>query len=181
VCRESEGSFAHLGPMPPLPDVRIGDLKPVRNVGFGHTYGGVVRYSGKTQPPQKDRSNQGTPLRINRTTHEQGMGVHAPCELMYAIEPDYKRFVALAGADENLVTLNNGSNLARYPSVVFKVFIDGREVAASPVMRILSPAWRFDVPIPPGSRTLHLIATDAGDGSREDLADWVHAGFVTQP
>jgi hypothetical protein len=181
VCRESEGSFARLGPMPPLPDVRIGDLKPVRNVGFGHTYGGVVRYSGKTQPPQKDRSNQGTPLRINRTTHEQGMGVHAPCELMYAIEPDYKRFVALAGADENLVTLNNGSNLARYPSVVFKVFIDGREVAASPVMRILSPAWRFDVPIPPGSRTLHLIATDAGDGSREDFADWVNAGFVTQP
>ena len=36
-------------PVPPRPDVRIGDLQPVRSVGFGHTYGGVVRYSGNTQ------------------------------------------------------------------------------------------------------------------------------------
>ncbi|MEO6035193.1 MAG: chitobiase/beta-hexosaminidase C-terminal domain-containing protein [Verrucomicrobiota bacterium] len=44
VCLESEGSFARMVPMPPLPDVYIGDLKPIRNVGFGHRYGGVVRY-----------------------------------------------------------------------------------------------------------------------------------------
>lgn len=56
VCAESEGSFARLGPVPSAPDVAIGDLKPVRSVGFGHSYGGEVRYSGNTQPPQKDRS-----------------------------------------------------------------------------------------------------------------------------
>jgi hypothetical protein len=64
---------------------------------------------------------------------------------------------------------------------VFKVFIDGREAAASPVMRVLSPAWFFDVPIPEGARLISLVATDAGDGSREDLADWVDAGFVVGP
>lgn len=98
-------------------------LDPVRSVGFGHTYGDNVRYSGHTQPPQKDKSNLGQALKINRTTYPVGMGVHAPCALMYQIKPDYKRFVALAGADENLVSISNGSNLAKYPSVVFKVFI----------------------------------------------------------
>lgn len=178
VCAESEGSFAKLGPVPPAPDVAIGDLKPVRSVGFGHSYGGTVRYSGNTQPPQKDRSNLGQELRIDRAVHTQGLGVHAPCALGYEVRPDYARFVALAGADENLVRISNGSNLAKHPTVVFKVFIDGREMAASPVMRVLSPAWRFDVAIPEGSRAIQLVAMDAGDGSREDFADWVRAGFV---
>jgi hypothetical protein len=64
--------------------------------------------------------------------------------------------------------------------VVFKVFIDGQETAASPVMRILSLAWRFDVPIPQGARFISLAVMDAGDGARQDFADWANAGFVTK-
>jgi hypothetical protein len=108
------------------------------------------------------------------------MGVHAPCELVYELKPEYKRFVALAGADENLIGISNGSNLAKYPSVVFKVFIDGQEAGASPVMRVLSLAWRFDLPIPEGAKSISLVVMDAGDGSREDFADWANAGFVTK-
>jgi hypothetical protein len=62
--------------------------------------------------------------------------------------------------------------------VVFKVFVDGREVASSPVMRISEQPWRFDVKLPPGAERISLCATDAGDGNREDLANWVDAGFV---
>lgn len=178
VCLESQGSFVQMSPTPPFPDVYIGDVKPIRSVGFGHTYGGNVRYSGNTRRPQIDKSNLGQNLRINRQVFQHGMGVHAPCELVYEIKPDYKRFVALAGVDENLISISNGSNLAKYPSVVFKVFIDGKEAAASPVMRILSPAWRFDVEIPDGAKTVSLVAMDAGDGSREDFADWTNAGFI---
>lgn len=178
VCLESEGSFARMIPLPPLPDVYLGDLKPIRNVGFGHTYSGVVRYSGQTQPPQKDKSNLGQELRVNRKVYAHGMGVHAPCALGYEVKPEYQRFVGLAGADENLVRISHGSNLAKYPSVVFKVFIDGREAASSPVMRVVEQAWRFDVPIPAGARFISLAVTDAGDGSREDFADWADAGFV---
>jgi hypothetical protein len=76
------------------------------------------------------------------------------------------------------VDISNGSNLARYPSIVFKVFIDGREAAASPVMRVQSMAWRFDVEIPEGAKLISLAAMDAGDGSREDFADWADAGFL---
>lgn len=178
--RESEGVFARLVPNPPSPDVWIGDLPAVRSVGFGHTYGGQVRYSGNTGPPAKDHSNLGQEIRVNRTVYTKGMGVHAPCELVYELKPDYERFVGLAGADENLVRVSNGSNLARYPSVVFRVFLDGQLTATSPVMRVLSPAWRFNIPIPPGSKRISLVAMDAGDGSREDFADWANAGFVTR-
>ena len=180
VCLESEGSFARMAALPPTPDVHLGDLKPIRSVGFGHTYGGTVRYSGQTRPPQKDKSNLGEELRVNRKVYSRGLGVHAPCELGYEVKPEYKRFVGLAGADENLVRLSNGSNLAKYPSVVFKVFIDGKEAAASPVMRVLSLAWRFDVPIPQGAKLINLVAMDAGDGSREDFADWADAGFIVK-
>ncbi len=180
VCVESEGYFARMSALPPLPDIFLGDLSPIRNVGFGHTYGGAVRYSGNTRPPQKDKSNLGQDLKIARSVHQHGLGVHAPCELVYAIKPEYRRFVALAGADENIVGMSNGSNLAKYPSIVFKVFIDGKQAAASPVMRVLSPAWRFDVEIPAGARMISVVAMDAGDGSREDFADWADAGFILQ-
>lgn len=180
VCTESEGSFARLLPTPPRPDILLGDLKPTRSVGFGHTYSGTVRYSGQTQAPQKDKSNLGQELRINRQVYAQGLGMHAPCALMYDLKPEYERFVGLAGADENLVRISNGSNLAMYPSVVFKVFIDGKEAATSPVMRVLFPAWRFDVPIPAGAKQISLAVMDAGDGSREDFADWADAGFVVR-
>ncbi len=66
-----------------------------------------------------------------------------------------------------------------YPSVVF-IFLDGKEASASPVMRIAVESWRFDVKIPPGTRRISLVATDAGDGNKEDLANWVNAGFVVK-
>jgi hypothetical protein len=181
VCLESEGTFVRMKPLPPVPDVHIGDLTPVRSVGFGHTYAGVVRYSGNTRPPQKDKSNLGHELKVNRQVYGRGMGVHAPCELVYELKPGYHRFVALAGVDEHLAGVSHGSNLAKYPTVIFKVFIDGKEAAASPVMRILSPAWRFDVPISAGTKRISLVAMDAGDGSREDFADWANAGFTINP
>lgn len=179
ICRESDGMFVRMIPEPRAPDVLIGDLVPVRNVGFGHTYSGDVRYSGNTQAPQKDRSNLGLPLKINRQVYSLGLGVHAPCALEYELKPDYRRFVALAGVDENILAISNGSNLAMHPSVVFKVLVDGREIATSPVMRIQFPAWRFDVAIPEGGKRIRLVATDGGNGSREDFANWVNAGFVT--
>ncbi|HAV60760.1 MAG TPA: hypothetical protein DCY13_00145, partial [Verrucomicrobiales bacterium] len=102
VGRESVGQFVRLNPVPPRPDVYLGGLQPVRSVGFGHTYAGVVRHAGNTRPPQVDRSNLGHPLKINRQTYERGLGVHAPSALTYELQPEYQRFVGLAGADEQL-------------------------------------------------------------------------------
>ena len=182
VSLESEGEFDRLPDLPRAPDVHLADLTPIRAFGPGHTYGSQVRFSAHSSPPQKDRSNEGAPLQLRGVTYPRGMGVHAPCQLMYQLDPEDSRFVALAGADEHLLETANGSNLARYPSVVFKVFIDGRQAASSPVMRISSLPWRFDVPIPRGAQLISLVVTDAGDGNREDRANWVNAGFVrSQP
>ena len=135
-------------------------------LGLATAPAGSFRYSGDTKRPQKDKSNLGQDLKINRMVYQHGMGMHAPCELIYAVQPEYQRFVALAGADENLISISNGSNLAKYPSVVFKVFIDGKQAAASPVMRIQSLAWRFDVEIPEGAK---MISLDR-DGCRRRVA-----------
>ena len=140
----------------------------------------MFRFSAHSQPPQPDRSNEGKPLRLRGKDYARGMGVHAPNQLVYDLDPRYERFVALAGVDERILEVSNGSNLARYPSVVFKVFVDGRELAASPVMRIAEQPWRFHLSLPRGARRISLVATDAGDGNREDLANWVDAGFVLQ-
>jgi len=45
-------------------------------------------------------------------------------------------------------------------------------------MRISSGPWRFDVKIPPGSRQINLVATDAGNRCAYDLGNWARAGFV---
>lgn len=179
VCLPSEGLFARLDATPPPPEIYLSDLQPLRVAGPGHSPSSTDhRFSPVSSPPQKDRSNRGETLRLRGVTYRKGMGVHAPNQLVYELKPEYERFVARAGVDEHILDVNNGSNLAKYPSVVFLVIVDGRTVAASPVMRISEEPWRFNVPIPRGSHRLSLVATDGGDGNREDLANWVDAGFL---
>ena len=178
VCLESEGAFHKLIAMPPQPDVHLSDLPPLRVVGPGHTYGTNVRFAAHSSPPQRDKSNEGQPLQLRGEKYSKGMGVHAINQMIFPLKPEYKRFVALVGVDEHILVTSNGSNLAMHPSVVFKVFIDGKEAATSPMMRIAFEPWRFDVKIPPDSKIISLSTMDGGDGSREDLANWVNCGFV---
>lgn len=174
--------FVRLPPMPPKPNVPLNELKPDWAAGPGHGHYSSrrdeYRYEREARPPQINQSNFGTPLLIRGTQYEKGLGVRAPSQMIYPLKPEYDRFVALAGIDDHLLKSEHGTNLARLPSVVFKVFIDGKLSAESPRMRISEGPWRFDVPIPAGSRQISLATTDAGDGNREDVADWVDAGFV---
>jgi hypothetical protein len=178
VCIDSEGVFHKLIAMPPKPDIALSDLTPLRVAGPGHTYGGSARFAAHAAPPQKDKSNEGRALVLRGVKYDKGMGVHATNQMIFELKPEYDRFVALVGVDEQLLAASNGSNLAMHPSVVFKVFIDGKEAAASPVMRISFEPWRFDVRVPPGSKIISLATTDAGNGSKEDRANWVNVGFV---
>jgi hypothetical protein len=176
----SESYAAKLPPKPPAPDVWLGDLKPWRAVGLGHSPSfDDHRLSPGVNPPQVNRSNEGKPLKLRGTVYERGLGVHAPNEVIYEIQPGWDRFVALAGVDEHLLDINNGSNLAKHPSVVYHVFVDGKLAAESPMMRITSEPWRFDIKLPAGARRISLAVTDGGDGFQNDLANWVNAGFVT--
>ena len=81
-----------------------------------------VEVSQERNPRQSDRRE-----RVELTIRSRGPVIRAE-----AAADD--RFVALAGDDEQILSINNGSNLARYPSVIFKIFIDGKLMAESPMM-----------------------------------------------
>ena len=165
-------------PEPPMPDVHISDLEPVQCTMAGG-WKWLARWnSNANPPPQKDLSYAKTPLQLRGQKFDKGMGVHAACQLVYAIEPEYTAFVAQAGVEESMLAQDNGREIASYPSVVFKVFLDGELRAESPIMRISQPPWHFHVPIAKGAKRISLVVTDAGDGNREDRANWVNAGFV---
>ncbi len=177
----SESFAVKLGPIPPTPDIFLGTLKPWRAVGMGHSPSmNDHRYSPGVQSAQVDKSNEGYPLKIRGQTYTHGVGVHAPNQLVYELKPEWNFFVARAGVDEHVLAVNSGSNLAMHPSVIFRVFIDGKFAAESPMMRIAFEPWRFNIPIPQGSKRISLAATDGGDGHYMDLANWVDAGFVVK-
>jgi len=181
VALSTHAFFARQNPEPPAPEISLSSLKPRRAVGPGHSPEFKDhRFSPVSNPPQMNLSNRKESLRIRGKTYPSGVGVQAPNQLIYDLKPEYTRFVALAGMDDHVLDVSNGSNLAMHPSVIFRVFIDGKLAAESPVMRISEPAWRFDVPIPQGSKMISLAATDAGNGNKEDLANWVNCGFVTK-
>ena len=96
--------------------------------------------------------------------------MRAPSNLLYDVQPAYERFVGLAGIDDSPFRERPpyAGFLAMHASVQFRVYIDGTLVAESPLMRISQEPWRFDVPIPKGSRRINLVITDAGSPS-----DWV--------
>jgi hypothetical protein len=97
---------------------------------------------------------------------------------VYELKPEYERFVAQVGVDDSVLALNFGRYIAQFSSVVFRVYFDNQLAAESPVMRVSEVPWRFNLKIPKRSKTIKLVVSDAGDGSRLDLADWCNAGFV---
>ena len=169
VSLPTRAFFARLAPRPPQPDVSLDEVAPMKRqypagIWFWH--------------PKRNQSYEGKPLRIRGCRYAKGLGMRAPANLRLELKPTYDRFVALAGVDDNLCAGNYGRFLAMHASVVFRVFLDGRLAAESPVMRISQEPWRFDVKIPKGSRRINLVATDAGSRSACDLGNWVDAGFI---
>lgn len=130
--------------------------------------------------PKKGKSYDGLPLRVRGKSYEKGIGFVAPSAVRYELKPEYNRFVAKAGIDDNMLDNLKGCHLVMHCSVVFRIFIDGAMIAESPVMRISQEPWRFDVKIPEGSRFINLVCMDAGSRTMLDLGDWVDAGFCTK-
>jgi nicotinamidase-related amidase len=171
VSLPSEAYYVKLPEIPPKPDVYLDDLTYIPN-----DYNKTVAWC--FWAPQKGKSFEEKPLRIRNETYSHGMGFRAPSSVQYELKPEYRRFVARAGIDDNLLLDNNGRFLAMHSSVIFKVYIDGKQVAESPVMRITQEPWRFDVEIPQNSRRINLVCMDAGTRNILDYGDWVDAGFI---
>ena len=143
---------------PPQPQIPLGQLTPLK---------ATVGWNG---PPKTDKSIQGKPLSIAGSVYAHGIGTHAHSEIEYALKPEFHRFVAVVGVDDEMLNYPEGS-------VVFEVWIDGRRMAQTAVMRPGEVAC-VDVNIPAGGKVIRLVAGDAGDGIDADHADWANAGFV---
>jgi CubicO group peptidase (beta-lactamase class C family) len=149
--------------LPPVPDVPLDGLKPRRaTTGFGKVLPG--------------KAANGKALILDGEHYARGIGTHAPSELIYPLRPEYRRFVARVGIDDQQ---------CGHGSIRVEVHVDGRLVASSPLLRGGDPPWPVDVPLPRPSSgqppgILRLVVNDGGDGHDWDLADWAQAGFLTR-
>lgn len=126
----------------------------------------------------------------------QGIGVQAPSELVFALKPEYRRFVALAGVDDECMHWDHPDGLPQWPQwsrpihgptsyrisqVIFQVSIDGRTVAETPPLFNGVLAWGIDVEIPPGARQMALRVKDVESRLTDPHGhgDWLDAGFIT--
>jgi len=146
------------GPLPPKPHLHLSDLD---------WESGVAGWGGA---PRKNLTIADAPLRIDGVTYEKGIGTHAESTLVYGLDPSYRRFVAIAGIDDEVGDRD-------VCSVVFRVKIDGKVVAESVVMKGREK-WHFDVPLSGDGKKLTLEVLEGDSGVNSDHADWVDAGFL---
>ena len=153
--RHSKMEHLIVGAVPPPPDVHLGDLKVVQRSG---PYGFNL-----------DRNFAGGPLCVGLERFSRGMGVHAPAKVTFDLKDEYKRFVARVGRN------HHGEFIG---TVAAEVWVDGKKLHASPVLRGGDDPWNIDVELPAGGKQITLVTTDAGDGNNWEAVDWGSAGFL---
>ncbi|RXZ83162.1 hypothetical protein EBB07_07500 [Paenibacillaceae bacterium] len=151
-------TFEHNGPVPPLPEIYLDELN------------WDSATSGWANVPKKNLSIDGNPLTSAGKTYARGLGTHANSEIVYTIPDGAKRFVAVAGADDEI------EEEGGYASMLFSIYVDEKLVASSPLIG-KGMQWNFDVALPEGARKLRLSLDDAG-GKNFDHGDWLNAGFL---
>jgi hypothetical protein len=115
-------------------------------------------------------SISGKPLKIGGQVFENGLGTHAPSELIIDLERKATRFRAMVGIDAN----SGGKS-----RLGFTVWGDGKVLWASGPMYPSFQARECSVSLV-GIKTLVLKVDDGGDGYNNDHADWGDAKIITQ-
>jgi hypothetical protein len=115
---------------------------------------------------QKNKSVWEKPMTIAGKPFRRGLGTHAPSKLVYALNGEFRRFQAWAGADN-----------ATAPTVTFEVWVDGKKRWESGLMTQNDAAKPVDVDVT-NAKELVLIVGDGGNGIAADHADWAEARFL---
>jgi hypothetical protein len=124
-----------------------------------------VPFLDLTWPWRADRAVTGAWPRAGGRLWLKGLGVHSTAKLSYALRDEYQRFEAFCAIDDS--TAGGGS-------VRFRVYVDGREVFTSPIIR------GRDKPVPvsvdvTGGKMLDLVVDFADRGDTLDHALWLEA------
>eukprot|EP01051_Picozoa_sp_SAG22_P012062 SAG22_NODE_1222_length_5126_cov_3.213248_3_plen_326_part_00 len=164
-------------------------------------------------PTQAAASTSGWPLTMKQRAYSHGLGTWAPMHLEYDLGHlsalGLTRWVAQVGIDEaycfNGRYDSNGGfatapwmckDVAEFASATVAVYVDGRLVQQSPVLRLGEGIWPFDVTFGAAAKRMRILVlrgpvaqggkTAGVPGSREwsvdqdayDLVDFVNAAFV---
>lgn len=114
-------------------------------------------------------ANDGKRMSIDGRAYSRGLGTHAGSRIDYRLDGEQKWFAADLGIDDE--TRGGGS-------VVYKVYIDGKRVFSSNVIRGGDAIQSIKLRIS-HARRLTLIVSDAGDGNTDDHANWANARLIS--
>jgi hypothetical protein len=115
------------------------------------------------------RNAWGGPLKLGKQTYASGIGCMGVTALEYPLNKQYTRFEVTVGIDA--VTAGKGS-------VNFRILVDGKERARSGPTSGMTLPKTLRVDGLDGAERLVLRVEDEGDGSDNDLADWVNPVLV---
>lgn len=117
--------------------------------------------------PAKDRAISGNPLEVKGTLYQQGIGTHAPSEIVFDLEGKVKRFNCLAAVDQGA-----GSS----GRVIFTVKADGKKLIKTPVLTCSDDPVSIDLNME-GVKDLSLICEgDKNNGWCH--GDWLNLKFT---
>ena len=120
----------------------------------------------------RGKSWRGTPYQIGDRSYAHGLAFNSTKHLLVRLGQPGVRFTAEVGLENNDdtqrgATLGNGS-------VSFNVLVEGKEVFATPVLRLQDSARQLDVPLG-GASEFEIRTQDGGDGRAWDQALWAEA------
>lgn len=121
------------------------------------------------------QSWRGTPFQIADRTFRHGVAFNATKHLRVRLDRPGARFVAHVGLENNDDTRRGAQS--HQGSVTFHVWVAGREVVSTPVLRLTNNAVLVDVPLQ-GASEFELRVQDGGDGRGWDQALWGEAEVV---
>lgn len=128
---------------------------------------------------RKDRAVSGNALRLldengNVETFEKGIGTHSHSEIVYNSE-GYDVLDTWVGVDQT-VAGKDQVIAGNAGTVEFSVYVDGKKVASSGVMKADTPKKRMIVDVA-GSKEVKLVVEQATNGNNWDHANWADAKF----
>ena len=118
------------------------------------------------------KSVRNNPLSLSGVVYPHGIGSIAMSELTIDLKGEAIRFLSMVGVDDGR---KNGVG-----SVNFEVWLDGKKVADSGIVRSGGPPKLMSVDLT-GARHMTLFIDNAGDGGRDDDADWAGAAIILAP
>jgi len=121
------GRFVHLSDLPPAAVKRT----PFFALPEGPYTDALLDFVCPVRP---DASPDGRPITLQGRRFDKGIGVRPHTELTYALRGEFREFRATCGIDDEVLGPDYG-HAAGNGSVVFRVIVDGKPVAASDVVK----------------------------------------------